>query len=132
MKTNHLLTVAVLILGTTSCDTYHRMTSRIEKDGSVYREIYAQGDSAFRAGDRTHNPFLFQIDVDWQVENLDSTIQFNFWGNNEKLNVKVFRKIPEIDGEYFSVSKEQEYARPLAVPYEQVEKKFKWFYTYYI
>lgn len=132
MKTNHLLTAAVLLLSTTSCNTYHRMTSQIEKDGSMYREIYAQGDSAFRAGDRTHNPFLFQIDADWQVENLDSTIQFNFWGNNEKLNVKVSRKIPVIDGEYFSVSKEQEYARPLAVPHEQVKKNFRWFYTYYI
>lgn len=132
MKTNHLLTATVLLLSVTSCDTYYRITSRIEKDGSMYREVYAQGDSAFRAGDMTHNPFLFEIDADWQVDNPDSAIQFNFWGENEKLNAKVTRKIPVIDGEYFSVSKEKEYTRPLAVPHERLKKNFRWFYTYYI
>lgn len=132
MKAKHLFIATVLLLSITSCDTYYRMTSKIENDGSIYREVYALGDSAFSAGDRTHNPFLFQIDADWKVENLDSTIQFNFWGKNEKLNVKVARKIPVVDGEYFTVSREKEYTRPLAVPHEQLKKNFRWFYTYYI
>ena len=101
MKTNYFLITMLLLLSMTSCSTYYRMTSRVERDGSMYREIYAQGDSAFIAGDKTHNPFLFQLDTDWQIVNLDSTLKFNFWGEEEKLNVKACRNIPLINGEYF-------------------------------
>ena len=75
MKTNYFLITMLLLLSMTSCSTYYRTTSRVERDGSMYREIYAQGDSAFIAGDKTHNPFLFQPDANWQLVNLDSTIK---------------------------------------------------------
>lgn len=131
MKTNHFITAAILLFGMTSCSTYYRMTSRIESDGSMYREVYAQGDSAFRAGDKTHNPFLFNIDADWQLTHLDSAIQFNFWGEKENLNTKAFRKFTITNGEYFSIAPKKEYARPLAIPHEELKKSFRWFYTYY-
>ena len=50
MKTNYFLITMLLLLSMTSCSTYYRTTSRVERDGSMYREIYAQGDSAFIAG----------------------------------------------------------------------------------
>lgn len=131
MKTNHLFITALLLLGTTSCGSNYRMTSQIGSDGSIYREVYARGDSAFIAGDKTHNPYMFQIDADWQIVKLDSTIKFDFWGEKENLNVKVCRKLPVVDGEYFSVTKGKEYMYPLAIPTEQVKKSFRWFYTYY-
>ena len=53
----------------TSCSTYYRMTSRIDTNGSMHREVYARGDSAFIAGNKTHNPLLFQLDTDWQIVN---------------------------------------------------------------
>ena len=61
MKTNHSIATLLLLLslGMTSCSTYYRMTSRIDTNGSMHREVYARGDSAFIAGDKTHNPFLF-------------------------------------------------------------------------
>lgn len=132
MKTNYFLITMLLLLSMTSCSTYYRTTSRVERDGSMYREIYAQGDSAFIAGDKTHNPFLFQLDTDWQIVNLDSTLKFNFWGEEEKLNVKACRNIPLINGEYFSISNGKEQMSSLAIPTEQLKKRFKWFYTYYI
>lgn len=88
MKTNYFLITMLLLLSMTSCSTYYRTTSRVERDGSMYREIYAQGDSAFIAGDKTHNPFLFQPDANWQLVNLDSTTKFNFWGEEEKAECK--------------------------------------------
>ena len=108
MKTNYFLITMLLLLSMTSCSTYYRTTSRVERDGSMYREIYAQGDSAFIAGDKTHNPFLFQPDANWQLVNLDSTIKFNFWGEEEKLNVKACQKLSGVDGEYFTVAKGKE------------------------
>ena len=74
---------------------------------------------------------MFQIDADWQIVKLDSTIKFDFWGEKENLNVKVCRKLPVVDGEYFSVTKGKEYMYPLAIPTERVKKSFRWFYTYY-
>lgn len=132
MKINYFIIAMLLLLSVTSCSTYYRMSSRIEKDGSMYREIYAQGDSAFLAGDKTHNPFLFQPDANWQLVNLDSTIKFNFWGEEEKLNVKACQKISVTDGEYFTVAKSKEHLNSMAIPMEQLKKKFRWFYTYYI
>ena len=134
MKTNHSITTLLLLLslGMTSCSTYYRMTSRIDTNGSMHREVYARGDSAFIAGNKTHNPFLFQLDTDWQIVNLDSTLKFNFWGEEEKLNVKACRNIPLINGEYFSISNGKEQMSSLAIPTEQLKKRFKWFYTYYI
>ncbi len=131
MKTNHLFIAALLLLGTVSCGTNYRMTSQIGSDGSIYREVYARGDSAFIAGDKNHNPYMFQIDADWQIVKLDSAIKFDFWGEKEKLNVKVCRKLPVVDGEYFSVTKGKKYMYPLAIPTERVKKNFRWFYTYY-
>lgn len=131
MKTNHLFIAALLLLGTASCGSNYRMTSQIGSDGSIYREVYARGDSAFIAGDKTHNPYMFQIDADWQIVKLDSGIKFDFWGEKENLNVKVCRKLPVVDGEYFSVTKGKEYMYPLAIPTERVKKSFRWFYTYY-
>ena len=134
MKTNHSIATLLLLLslGMTSCSTYYRMTSRIDTNGSMHREVYARGDSAFFAGNKTHNPFLFQLDTDWQIVNLDSTLKFNFWGEEEKLNVKACRNIPLINGEYFSISNGKEQMSSLAIPTEQLKKRFKWFYTYYI
>ena len=134
MKTNHSITTLLLLLslGMTSCSTYYRMTSRIDTNGSMHRVVYARGDSAFIAGNKTHNPFLFQLDTDWQIVNLDSTLKFNFWGEEEKLNVKACRNIPLINGEYFSISNGKEQMSSLAIPTEQLKKRFKWFYTYYI
>jgi len=103
------------------------MTSRIDTNGSMHREVYARGDSAFIAGNKTHNPFLFQLDTDWQIVNLDSTLKFNFWGEEEAC-----RNIPLINGEYFSISNGKEQMSSLAIPTEQLKKRFKWFYTYYI
>ena len=62
MRTYKWMAAIVLLLSMTSCGTYYRMVSKVNSDGSMHREVYAYGDSAFLAGDRTHNPFLFRIE----------------------------------------------------------------------
>ena len=88
MKTNNLIVAIVILFSMASCQTSYRMVSRIKTDGSLYREVYAYGDSAILAGDRAENPFLFQIDSDtWQLVGLGSSIKFKFWGIDQVLNV---------------------------------------------
>ena len=48
MKTNYFLITMLLLLSMTSCSTYYRMTSRVERDGSMYREIYALSSQEIR------------------------------------------------------------------------------------
>lgn len=40
----------VLLFTFTSCGGYYRMTSRVNRDGSMVREVYATADSAFMDG----------------------------------------------------------------------------------
>ena len=50
MRTYKWMAAIVLLLGMTSCGTYYRMVSQVNSDGSMHREVYAYGDSAFLAG----------------------------------------------------------------------------------
>ena len=116
MRTYKWMATIVLLLGMTSCGTYYRMVSQVNSDGSMHREVYAYGDSAFLAGDRNHNPFLFRIDSGWEVSNLDSVVKFNCWGDEDKLNVKVCRTYPTVGSDSFSTLDGKEYSLPLVVP----------------
>ena len=51
MRTYKWMAAIVLLLGMTSCGTYYRMVSQVNSDGSMHREVYAYGDSAFLAGE---------------------------------------------------------------------------------
>lgn len=131
MRTNKWIAAIVLLLGMTSCGTYYRMVSQVNSDGSMHREVYAYGDSSFLAGDRTHNPFLFRITSGWELDELDSVVKFNCWGDEEKLNVKAGRTYPMVGSEPFNTLDGKEYMHPLVVPVEKLRKSFRWFYTYY-
>lgn len=130
MKTIRLVSILFLLLGTISCTTNYRMTTRIHRNGTVDREVWALGDSAFMAGSLSNNPFLFSIDSGWKLTRLDSTIRFNFFGSDDKLNVKVSRTMQPVGNfDFFSEVKKE--LKPLVVPQERLEKHFRWFYTYY-
>lgn len=134
MKTNKYLLTTVLVLivvSLTSCGNYYRMTSRIHKDGSMYREVFALGDSAFMAGDMSHSPFFFSIDSGWKLTRLDSTVSFNFWGEQLNLNTKVSRTLSQVGAPCFETMQGKEYMKPLVMPQETLKKHFRWFYTYY-
>ena len=83
------INVSVLLLVLASCSTNYRMTTCVYKDGRISRGVYAKADSAFLAGNRSGNPFLFQLGDRWMVENLDSCVKVDFFGEEGELNVKV-------------------------------------------
>lgn len=124
------ISMSVLMLALASCSTNYRMVTRISEDGKMHREVYAQADSAFMAGNRSNNPFLFQLDNEWTVQTLDSCIKVDFFGKKENLNVKVARTVDALGNISFFSPKEK-WMLPLAVPQERLEKHFRWFYTYY-
>lgn len=126
----NIINVSVLLLVLASCSTNYRMTTRVYRDGRVSREVYTKADSAFLAGNRSSNPFLFQLGDSWMVENLDSCEKVDFFGEEGELNVKVKRTL-EAGGTLSFFSTKEKWMKPLVEPQEKLEKHFRWFYTYY-
>lgn len=131
MKKNRLGVCVLLLLLLTSCGGYYRMTSRINRDGSMLREVYATGDSAFLEGDRMRQPFLFRIDSGWELTKLNPAVRVDSWGEEHFMNVKVGRELPIVGSECFQTLEGKEFMRPFVVPKETLQKKFRWFFTYY-
>lgn len=121
---------SVLLLMLVSCATDYQLTTCIYKDGRVEKEAYVFADSAFLAGNRQSNPFLFKLSDGWKLQTPDSCITLDLWGEKKKFNAKAVRELDASDGLSFFVP-EKEWMRPLAAPGEKLEKRFRWFYTYY-
>lgn len=130
MKTNKLLIIFLMCFCTMSCSIPYRVATRINSDGSIDREVYAFGDSAFIAGDLSHNPFLFSLDDNWKITKFDSVFKFDFFGKEEKLNVSASRHISSIE-DFSKQLKPEKDIYTYALPKESFEKRFRWFYTYY-
>ncbi len=124
MKKN-ILIVLTGCLATACSSTCFQVDTRINKDGSTSRTVYAKADSAFLAGDRSHNPFLFPLEG-WNVEKPDSGMTYEFFGQDQP-NIRASRTVSSID--QFSAGIHSQ--NPMAAPRESVQKRFRWFYTYY-
>jgi hypothetical protein len=121
------IAISGLSVGMISCVTDYRTISTVRSDGSIFREIYAKGDSAFLAGDKTKNPYFFQLDSGWQITVLNEK---NTGELLDKYNVKI-NKLFHTTKEISSELRFDEDYRPLAAPAESFQKHFRWFYTYY-
>jgi hypothetical protein len=100
------------------------VTTKFDRDGSCFREIYAKGDSAFLSGNLSHNPYMFNLDSDWHITTLDIAEK------QQKYNVKISKTVGAVE-EFSTGLQFDKDIRPLAAPTETFQKSFKWFYTYY-
>ncbi len=113
-------------LATACSSTYYEIETRIHSDGSTTRSAYAWADSAFLAGDSSHNPFLFPLEG-WNVEAPDSSFTSEAFRQYKQPNIRATRTVSSIDQFSLGVNSDN----PMAAPQESVEKRFRWFYTYY-
>lgn len=126
IKTISIILIAILMA---SCESYYRVVTRLDRDGKAYREIYAKGDPDFLTGDKSKNPYLFDVS-DWNVVKLDSAGKYNFFGEEKDINVKIEKTVASID--LFSKGlRYDENKKSFAVPEENLSKEFRWFYTNY-
>jgi len=130
MKTIKLLTILLSLFLVMSCDTYHQVITHVNRDGSIERTVFARGDSAFMAGNNAGNPFQFDLTDQWTVTRYDSVINRTFWGKDMKFNVSVHGKFTSPE-EYTRLTQAKEEYKQLVLPTEKLQKKFRWFYTYY-
>ena len=131
MKANKLLIMFLIIICLFSCDTAYRITTRINPDGSASREIYAKADNEYMTGNSTKSPYLFSFDPEeWEITKFDTIIHYNFMGTKEEFNMMIAKETTSID--LLSNALEPiSFKENLAKPKEQLQKHFKWFYTYY-
>jgi hypothetical protein len=125
MNTRNIFSVAAMALtvSTWSCiDKPYRMTTQINADGSCLREVCGKADSAFFAGDTSHNPFFFALDAGWHVQPDTPDMQNRM--------VKASRRFSSV-GAISAMLRFDEALRPIAAPVEVLEKRFRWFYSYY-
>ena len=59
MKKRMNIVMVALLTILASCSTNYQMVTRVHKDGTVEKEVWALADSAFLAGDSNHNRFCF-------------------------------------------------------------------------
>lgn len=130
MKTIKLISISLFLMLATSCESYQQVHTRINRNGSIEREVYADADSAFMAGNMESNPFLFIPDGSWEVTRYDSAFACVFWGKNVKFNVRAKKKFSSFES-YINHTQAKEDQQPMVLPREKLQPKFRWFYTYY-
>lgn len=131
MRTNKLLFLSAVCISLIACDTPQKVVTLIDKSGKAERDYYAFGDSAFMAGNNSKSPFLFEITPDWTVTRFDSAMTMNFFGKKKHFNVKLSGKANRIE-DFPSMISPKKHTEAIASPSERIEKKFRWFYTYYV
>ena len=130
MKTIKIILAVLTLTFMVSCGEYYRMVTTINANGNVYRALYASGDSAFRAGNISHNPFLFELGSDWTVNRCDTSLKYDFFGEEAKFNVKISKKSNSIESYSKDIRCDTD-KRSLAAPEESLMKRTGWFYTNY-
>jgi hypothetical protein len=121
-KTFNAIIAIMLTFATVSCiNSKYMMITKINPDGSCFREIYAKGDSAFLAGNLSNSPYMFRLDSGWQITPLGATGEYN---------VKISKTARTVE-EFSTGLKFNEELRALIAPEESIQKHFGWFYSYY-
>lgn len=156
MKYASLILILFVALFATSCEKSTDMLTVINSDGSCYRQFTGKADSAFMCGDTIDksNPFPIKIDstckVSWEYGKSDLRTEFPLSRSlYDSLtdSVSVNKMRTKKRSGYFDVVVRQNFKsveqmahkfkfkpshewRNMKVKYA-LEKKFRWFYTYY-
>ena len=139
-----LFPVFLVLIALNSCDKrHHEMVTRINPDGSCYRELTASVDSVFMVNDTAHHPFPVDLDTNWMVTFTKKTP-----AGNETLRKKFsIGKLVDYDtsiSRFVTVHRDYSSVQEMdslfkfancdwskVVPKSDLQKKFRWFYTYY-
>lgn len=158
MKTTIKILIFLAVMLIISCNDTNDMLTVINADGSCYREFTAKVNRNFILGDSVskNNPFPIEIDsacqIRWRYRNskwysnypadrilTDSVMRNTKFRNKEsqgidrstdfEVIIRIYFKSVQDLAEKFSLKESHEWSK-MKVKYS-LEKKFRWFYTYY-
>jgi hypothetical protein len=142
VKLQLLCALFILCFAVSCSHTGETIFTKVNPDGTCYREISAQADSAFLVGDTAkNNPFSIQWDSSWDIS-------WQFEGQTKQFNWPLKTWIPDtslkhtpiwatITKKYSSIAEMSDKFRFHDGQWDSIysnahlSKRFRWFVTYY-
>lgn len=112
MKNNYLLSALLSVFIVSSCTTYYYVQTEVGNDLSVDRNVHASGK------DKANVEFPFYLSDGWTVSKVSESIEIDFYDVREKM-------------EYVAHKNASSIGEVNVAGMETVEKRFRWFYTFY-
>lgn len=112
MKISHVFIVILQFFVVNSCTTYYYVRTDIGNDLSTDRNVHASGM------DKAHVDFPFDVSDGWAVSEVSEVMEIDFYDVNEKM-------------EYVAHKNASSIGEVNVAGMETVEKRFRWFYTFY-
>lgn len=124
MKFSETIAAILLLQLVSSCSTYYYVVTDVDKDVSVKRSVYAESSDD---GSAT----VFLSPSVWIESSVNEPFEVDFYDQTCTMG-----KVYDSDADIISVLSFQpdsdQKDNPLFKPDEKLDKKFKWFYTYYV
>ncbi len=93
---SYLLLILTALLAD-SCVTYYTVGTKVNRDGSLTRSVYAEASTECLSGDYSKHPFLFKAQEGWDMEVMDSVWKSAFLGDEIVHNFYATRTFANAD-----------------------------------
>lgn len=121
MKTARIFVAILSVVFVNSCTTYYYVRTNVSKNLDVERSVYAS------SADGSSVDFPFEMSEDWKVSMLPESLEVDFYDAQEKMTCQA-----SCSGRIRDVAlASKDVPNPLLRPSESLDKRFRWFYTYY-
>lgn len=121
MKTAYLLVAILLMTIINACTAYYYVRTDVAKNLDVKRSVYAS------SADGSSVDFPFVISGRWSISKLPEPYEIDFYDTKVKMTHEA-----SSSGRIEDVSLAgKDGLNPLLRPSENLDKRFRWFYTYY-
>lgn len=121
MKTVRIFVAILSVVFVNSCTTYYYVRTDVSKNLDVERSVYAS------SADGSSVDFPFEMSEDWKVSMLPESLEVDFYDAQEKMTCQA-----SCSGRIRDVAlASKDVPNPLLRPSESLDKRFRWFYTYY-
>lgn len=121
MKTARIFVTILSVVLVNSCTTYYYVRTDVSKNLDVERSVYAS------SADGSSVDFPFEMSEDWKVSMLPESLEVDFYDAQEKMTCQA-----SCSGRIRDVAlASKDVPNPLLRPSESLDKRFRWFYTYY-
>ena len=121
MKTARIFVAILSVVLVNSCTTYYYVRTDVSKNLDVERSVYAS------SADGSSVDFPFDMTEDWKVSMLPESLEVDFYDAQEKMTCQA-----SCSGRIMDVAlASKDVPNPLLRPSESLDKRIRWFYTYY-
>lgn len=122
MKTIYIISSLLSVIAINSCTTYYYVQTDVGRGLSVGRSVYTAGT------DGGNVVFPFDPADGWKVSDVDPAFEVDFHDVNEKMSHVAKKEASEIGD--VPVGDKGAFS-PLLSAEESLDKRFRWFFTYY-